>query len=293
MKNIETDINFDNWKEETIPPGIAVCSGGMDSTAMGLYMLAIEQRPTIFCHINLKQKAEEGERQAIKNIVNHLKKEGYNTGYFFVDTPWLGELGASALTDENIPIPPGMDSLLESFNIKSNLENPGLWTPARNIVLLSVASALADRIHAKKITLGANQSETAYRDNTMDFLKAFELMARFGTLIMPEVTSPLYHLDKSQLLKWYIDYDFYDILQYLWSCDSGGDHMCGICGCCNNRQLAFHILNQDPYYAQYKDNQTYLNTEYFHTTFLPEAIARAKPGIWYEPYIDLLKKSME
>jgi len=287
--NIEdTDIDLEEWKEKQ-NVGIAVCSGGMDSTSMGLAMLE-EEYSVVFCHINLGQKSEKKEAESVKRIVKWLYDENYDVSYYMVDVPWLGKLGGSSLTSKSLSIPKGMDSIEESFKIGGNLDNPGLWTPARNIVLLSVASALADRIHAKKITLGANQSETAYRDNTMDFLKTFEVMARFGTLIMPEVTAPLYNLDKAEILQWGIGHDFYDIYEHTWSCDDGKYRMCGECGCCNNRQLAFFILNNILGYENYPDNQNYNNTAYFSSIFLPEAIQRFVSGMWYGRYLDELRK---
>jgi len=291
MKHIDTNIDLEYWKDEKKDVGIAVCSGGMDSTSMGLAMLK-EGRPVIFCHINLAQKSETGEKEAVKKVVETLEKQGYDVGWFMVDVPWLGEIGGSSLTEEGLEIPKGMDSLSESFDIASNLDNPGLWTPARNVVLLSVASALADRIHATKITLGANQSETAYRDNTMDFLKTFELMDRFGTLVMPEVDAPLFELDKAQLLKWGIENGFYEVFKHTWSCDEGKEHMCGECGCCNNRRLAFFILN-NVYGIPEKDNQIYVNPDYFEETFLPETIEKFISGMWYGKYLDTIEDYLE
>ena len=295
MKNIETNIvDFDIWKDTDQAVCVAVCSGGMDSTSMGLAMME-EGHDVIFCHVNLGQKAETPEKNAVKKIVEEVNGMIKDFGplrayYFIVDTPWLGEMGGSCLTSASYDVPKGMMSIEESFKITDNLDNPGLWTPGRNIVLLSVASALADRIHAEVVTLGANQSETAYRDNTMDFLRAFELMARFGTLQMPVFTAPLYELNKPEILKWAIDHGYYDVLKHTWSCDEGFEIPCGECGCCMNRRLSFLILNEILGYKQYPDNQTYKNPHYFKEEFLPDAIQRFIPGLWYGKYLEQLRK---
>jgi len=288
--------NLDYWKGvDKRKLAISVCSGGMDSVSMGLAMLK-KNYDVIFCHVNLGQKSEKQELEAVEAVVSSLIRSGWNgqlrprAYYWAVDTPWIGEMGGSSLTSDKLEVPEGMDSIKESFKIGGNLDTPGLWTPGRNIVLLAAAASLADRTHASVVTLGANQSETAYRDNTMDFLKSFELMARFGTLVMPEFTAPLYDLDKAEILLWGIEAGFYGIYKYTWSCDNGEKHMCGRCGCCNNRRLAFFILNNIMGYEGDADNQTYMDPDYFGEVFLPSAIENYQPGMWYGPYIEDLKR---
>lgn len=290
-------MNPNEWKDKSKQGqkiGIAVCSGGMDSTAMGLAMLE-DGYSVIFCHGDLAQKAETPEHDAVKDIVEYLKNKGKDVDYFFADLSWLGKLGGSSLTD-NVPVPLGVDSLVESENIEANLIEPGLWTPARNVVLLSVAASLADRIHAHKITWGANQSETAYLDNTIEFGKLFEDMLGMGTLVHPEVTAPLYELDKPHILKWYIDHGYYDVLKYTWSCDEGnikGNKRipCGQCGCCMNRRFSFFVLNNYlNVNAQFKDPQTYIDSKYFYEIFIPELLERYTPEMWHYPYVEKMKK---
>jgi len=288
MKYIDTDINIEKWRKKK---NIAVCvtSGGMDSITMALKMLE-RKFSVLLCHVNLGQKSEEREELAVRTITTGLKDAGYDVGYFMTDTKWLGELGGSCLTDDSLKVPEGINSILESSNISSNLEKPGLWTPGRNVVLLSVAASLADRIKAHIITLGANQSETAYRDNTMDFLKSFELMLRFGTLAMPVVFAPLYGYDKPELLQWGYDNDFGWVYRYTWSCDEGKAKPCGRCGCCNNRRLSYFILKNVMGHSKISDPQTYVDEDYFSKVFLKNVVDSENDNFWFRKYIPGIKR---
>jgi len=79
---------------------------------------------------NYGQKAASAELYAVSKIAKH-----YKIPYIIRDISWLGKMGGSALTDPNIEIPKGIYSC----------ETDECWTPARNLVMLSIAAAYADR----------------------------------------------------------------------------------------------------------------------------------------------------
>jgi 7-cyano-7-deazaguanine synthase len=255
---------------------IAVTSGGMDSTTMA-YKLHHDGHPVRLLHVDLKQKCEQREHEAVQRVADEL-----GIGAYFVDCGWLGELGGSSLTDETIPVPRGMDSMRESKGIVS-WEKEGLWTPARNVVLLATAAAHAERFGAEFITFGANQSETAYPDNTIEFADAFSEMLMFGCLKPPKVIVPLYELDKVQLLKWGYDNGYGHLYAYTWSCDNGFKHPCGVCGCCCNRRLAYWLLNKIEHKV-YEDKRKYMDDSYFEKRFLPDMLKDKGKGFWWEKY---------
>lgn len=246
---------------------LSVTSGGMDSISMAVKSLDDGHDVALF-HGDLQQKAELPERRSVESCAKFLGIETH-----FVDLSWLGKMGGSCLTDSTIEPPKGLDSLQESLFIaegakEKHKEGKGLWTPARNVVLLSAGAAVAERYGYDMLTIGANQSETAYPDNRMEFLNRFEHMLEYGSLKRIQVGAPLYHLDKVGILEWSAEHGYGDIYNYTWSCDLGKEHQCGECGCCMNRRLAFYILSQKkPGLLQ--DRQPYVNEEYFQKVFLP------------------------
>jgi 7-cyano-7-deazaguanine synthase len=251
----------------------------MDSISMALKMIVDRYEVTLF-HGDLQQKSEAREHEAVMLIGEILDVHTY-----FVDMGWLGQLGGSSLTDEKYRVPLGMDSLEESTFIKDRHE-PGLWTPGRNVVLLAQAAAYAESVKAKYITWGANQSETAYPDNTLAFAKVFSEMLQWGCLDPPEVIAPLYHLDKVGLLEWGYDNGYGNIYAYTWSCDLGKPLPCGTCGCCCNRQFAFHIANKRN--PEIIDEREYINPGYFEGVYLDDVLDRCTKEMWMFKYLEEL-----
>ena len=260
---------------------LSVTSGGMDSMSMAATMLLDGHEVALF-HGNLKQKAEKQEEKAVKKCAEVL-----NVKTYFADLSWLGEMGGSSLTDKNIEPSKGVNSLIESLHVIGNREKVdggGLWTPARNVVLLAAAAAYAERYGYDHLTWGANQSETAYPDNTMEFATRFQHMLEYGCLSPITVGAPLYDLDKVEILRWGYEIGYGEIYNYTWSCDLGFDKACGECGCCMNRRLAYYILNKITG-NKYPDLQEYVDESYFKEVFLidiqnPEITKK----MWFDKY---------
>lgn len=244
----------------------------MDSISNGLMMLQ-KGYEVYFLHTNLKQKAELGEKLACRKIVSELQKKGYPARLIEVDLPFFSEFKGSSLQDKQVEVPLGLNSIL-----KSATSIDELWTPARNVVLLSVACAYAEYLGAEYVTLGCNRSEQNYPDNTKTFLDRFTRMAEYGTLkIHPKFISPQWNLDKVGIIKWDFENGFDWVLKWTWSCDLSPEkgeeredlRPCGRCGCCCNRRLAFTIAERlygyvDPQLRDYQDQN------YFWDIFLPQ-----------------------
>lgn len=255
---------------------VCVTSGGMDSITMALKMLKDRFKIRLM-HGDLGQKSEEREHLAVLKIAEIL-----NVPVNFVDLSWLGNLGGSSLTSKDIPIPLGMDSMRESCGI-TDYGKEGLWTPARNVVLLACASAIAERFGDEFITLGGNMSECAYPDNTKEFGNRFSYMLEMGCLKPPKVIMPLYELDKVELLKWGHDNGYAKIYEHTWSCDDGQEKPCGVCGCCCNRRLAHYLLRRD-YGDTYDDEQEYIDFEYFFKVFMEDLLEDKSKKFWWSKY---------
>jgi len=285
---------------------ICVTSGGGDSITNGLVLLK-QGYEVHFLHIPHAQKAEGFEKQACENVVRGLKDKGYNCNLHIVEQKWLGELGGSSLTDYDKPAPDGFADLCYSTI-------SGLFTPARNVVLLAVAASLAERIGAEVITLGCNQSESkqdeqghilaGYPDNTKEFLGRFTAMLEYGCFnFKPKVVSPEWELDKVGIYKWGIDNGFGWVYDYTCSCDTpilqnGTWIHCSRCGCDRNRQMVFFILQQMyPGDDRCIDRGNYYDKDWFFTELLPIYVALHKAGhskpIWFDKYFDLIQKGVK
>ena len=252
-------------------------------------MLLKEGYEVTFFHVNYGQKCELGELLACQVIVEDLKARGYPVDLAIKDIslPWVKN---NSLLNPEQEIPDGFQDLYRSTL-------PDLFVPARNVLLLAYAASLAESIGAGIITLGCNQSETSYGDNTKEFLDRFTGVLELGCFRShPVVTSPEWDLDKVDIVKWIVDNGFGEMLRHAWSCDSSPYYtclpattredllMCGRCGCDRNRRLAYHILEKT-HPGQYPDEQEYADKYWFSDKFLTRIQEEGVPrDIWFSKY---------
>ena len=146
----------------------------------------------------------------------------------------LGEIGGSALTDENIAVP---DSPQQGI--------PVTYVPARNTVFLSFALGWAEVLDAHDIFIGVNAVDfSGYPDCRPEFIEAFQALSNLATKSGVEGTgikihAPLIHLGKAEIIKQGlalgVDY------KHTVSCymaDKQG-HACGKCDACRLRRIGF------------------------------------------------------
>ncbi len=115
-----------------------------------------------------------------------------------ISIPSFGALGGSALTDRGIAVP---KSALGKARI------PVTYVPARNMLFLSFALAVAETRNATEIVIGANALDySGYPDCRPAFLAAFEKVARLGTKAGTEgrgfrIRAPLLALSKAGIVR--------------------------------------------------------------------------------------------
>lgn len=119
----------------------------------------------------------------------------------------LRAIGGSALTDAAINVP--KDRALSSEHTGGS-SIPVTYVPARNLIFLSCAAALAETISTDRscaIYLGVNSVDySGYPDCREPFLRAFQQAATLGTKAGDQgwgvrVVSPLVHLTKAQIIR--------------------------------------------------------------------------------------------
>ncbi|MDX8396266.1 MAG: 7-cyano-7-deazaguanine synthase QueC [Mariprofundaceae bacterium] len=216
---------------------VILLSGGLDSSTALAW--AIREKKWL-CHTVAFDYGQRHriELKAAKEIAQELGVEHHHV--ISVD---LAAIGGSALT-EDIDVPK---------DEHNNHNIPVTYVPARNLIFLSLAAALAETINASNIVIGANIVDySGYPDCRPDFLSAFAKVAQLGTKTGDEgnplnIIAPLIELNKSEIillgLKLGLDYGLtrscYDPLP--------NGMPCGHCDSCHFRQEGFAQLNKvDP-----------------------------------------------
>jgi 7-cyano-7-deazaguanine synthase len=146
----------------------------------------------------------------------------------------LGDIGGSALTDENIAVPGSPSTGI-----------PVTYVPARNTVFLAFALGWAEVLGAFDLFIGVNAVDySGYPDCRPEFISAFENLAKLATKAGVEggpfkVHTPLIHLKKADIIRNGIALGVdYGLTISCYSADHEG-RACGICDACRFRSTGF------------------------------------------------------
>ena len=207
---------------------LVVCSGGLDSTVVAAKALK-EGYDVTLLHFRYKCRAESREVQAVRDIASRLGVE-----LEFVDTDIFKEvIRGSRLTgtfDENVA------------SGVAGAEFAHEWVPARNLIMLSIATGIAEARGIGTIMLGNNLEESgAYPDNEMEFINKLNQVMPFAVQVNKKVRieMPVGNLMKHEIVK--LGLEIGAPLDLCWSCYEPGELHCGDCGPCYMRKTAFAI----------------------------------------------------
>ena len=146
----------------------------------------------------------------------------------------LTGFGGSALTDNNIAVP---QQPTEGI--------PTTYVPARNTIMLSLALAWAEVLHAQAIFIGVNAVDySGYPDCRPAYIEAFERMANLATKAAIEgrplhIHAPLLHLSKAEIIRHGIALGVdYALTVSCYQADEAG-RACGVCDSCRLRRAGF------------------------------------------------------
>lgn len=146
----------------------------------------------------------------------------------------LGTLGGSALTDAAIAVPEQASSGI-----------PVTYVPARNTVLLSLALAFAEVLHARHLVIGVNAVDySGYPDCRPEFIAAFQQLARLATRTGVEgrsvqIHAPLISWSKAQIIREGLRLGVdYGLTVSCYQADAQG-RACGRCDSCRLRREGF------------------------------------------------------
>ena len=151
------------------PRAVVLLSGGLDSATC----FAIARRDGHEVHalsIDYGQR-QRAELEAARRIAKSLGAASHRV--VAVD---LRAIGGSALTDAAIAVPKDRSAAEMGGDI------PSSYVPARNTILLGLATGLAEVVDADAIYLGINAVDySGYPDCRPEFLEAFRAVAGLGT----------------------------------------------------------------------------------------------------------------
>ncbi|MFO7541586.1 MAG: 7-cyano-7-deazaguanine synthase QueC [Thiobacillus sp.] len=209
------------------PPAIILLSGGLDSATV----LAIAREAGYACHA---LSLDYGQRHTAELAAAARLAQDLGAVEHRVMRLGLGDLGGSALTDASIAVP---ETPTDGI--------PVTYVPARNTVMLALALAWAEVLHARDIFIGVNAVDySGYPDCRPEFIAAFEKMANLATRTGVEGTqlrihAPLQHLSKAHIIQRGIELGVsYSQTVSCYQADNAG-RACGVCDACRLRRQGF------------------------------------------------------
>ena len=207
---------------------IVALSGGLDSSVAAA-VAHKDGHDLALLHADYGQLTEERERTAFYQLADHF---GVSPELrLVVPIESLKLIGGSSLTDASIP--------MESGDL-ARTSVPNTYVPFRNAHLLSACVSWAEIIKACHIYVGFVEDDSSgYPDCTLDFLKAFESAAHFGTLPETKIKlhAPLARKTKAEIIK--LGTSLNVPLHLTWSCYRSETVPCGTCDSCLLRQRGF------------------------------------------------------
>jgi 7-cyano-7-deazaguanine synthase len=211
---------------------VVLLSGGMDSCVCAA--LAVRDHDAAAVHISYGQRTEQRERRSFLAVCQRLGIQDK----LVIRNEALHAIGGSALTDENIAVPP-------CEGLGPNI--PVTYVPFRNAHLLAVAVSWAEVLGAKKVYIGAVEPDSSgYPDCRPAYYRAFNEVVKMGTKEGDiEIVTPLIAMRKNEIVR--LGLELGAPFDLTWSCYSRQDEACGICDSCVLRRRAFETAGmQDP-----------------------------------------------
>jgi len=207
----------------------------MDSSLTAYKMKALGYQ-IITLHFSYGQRTENRELQAFHNISDSLNVANRH----HISLPFFKDIGigVTSLIDNNLEInEAGVDEV----------EIPNSYVPFRNGIMLSIATAIAEKENADGISIGVVEEDSSgYPDCRQDFISTFERAIQTGTKKENlKIFTPLISLKKSEIVKEALKLKV--PLDLTWSCYQNSKKACGVCDSCRLRLNGFKIANQtDP-----------------------------------------------
>jgi len=208
------------------PSALVVCSGGLDSVVAAVFVQKALDYDVELIHFMYGSRAEGPEVEAVKAVAEYM---GVKLKLFPLP---VYDKADSPLLRSDSAIAGG----------EAGAEFAHEWVPARNLLLLSVATAYAEAKGHTVLVLGNNLEEAgAYPDNEPEFIAKFNDLLPFaiGDGKKLKVIMPVGNLMKHEIVA--LGHELGAPMHLTWSCYRAGTMHCGTCGPCFMRRTAFNI----------------------------------------------------
>ena len=210
---------------------VVLLSGGLDSSTALAWAI---RRQGWRCH---SIAFDYGQRHRHELAASRRVAEALGVARHHIIRVDLAAIGGSALTDE--------------FDVPKDAENNGIpitYVPARNLVFLSLAAALAETVEAERLVIGANIVDySGYPDCRPEFLEAFRRAAELGTKRGVEghplaIDAPLIRMSKAEIIRLGLDLGLDYALTHSCYDPAPDGRPCGHCDSCRFRRQGFAEL---------------------------------------------------
>lgn len=196
---------------------VLLLSGGLDSAVLLAREVNVGRKP-------LCVGFDYGQRHKRELVSARQIADHYLCWLFEVKVP-ADLFGNDALTG-HVPVPHA------HFEDRSQIATV---VPNRNMILLSLAAAIAVKYREPNVLFGAHKGDAAiYPDCRPTFVKALDMATAMACGV--SISAPFLAMTKRDVValgrKLEIPFDL------TWSCYQGGDEPCGQCGACRERNEA-------------------------------------------------------
>lgn len=205
---------------------LILLSGGLDSSA-NLAFAAHFDAPVLALTIDYGQRAARAEIKAAKALAKY-----YGVEHQILDLKWLGALGGSALTSNEIDVPTMKSSELDNLSVAQKTAKQ-VWVPNRNGLMINAAAAIAEAKSIPQIVVGFNKEEAAtFPDNSSQFLGVITLSLKYSTGNKVKVACYTDMMNKTEIVGALRNLEKPFPFDLVWSCYHDGEKMCGECESC-------------------------------------------------------------
>ena len=221
-------ISLFNAREPVNTKALVVCSGGMDSVVAATVAKHRDGFDITLLHFDYGSRAAARELEAATRVANDLR------------CPLIVQK-IDVYRPEDSPLLNHEQAIADG---PSGIETAHEWVPARNLVMLSIATAIAEARGMQTVILGNNMEEAgAYPDNEPEFIDRFNDLLPFAVHVGARmaVLQPVGNLMKHEIVQ--LGDEFGAPFHLAWSCYQGGAKHCGQCSSCYTRRVAFRINN--------------------------------------------------
>ncbi len=202
---------------------VVLLSGGLDSTVL-LAKLVAEKRRVIALGVDYGQRHRR-EIDAAKSVCNCLGVE-----YRLIDMRALKPIfGKNSLTDDKLAVYEGK---YDEEGMKTTV------VPARNLILISLATALAISEKCDTVAYAAHGGDHAiYPDCRPEFAEKLDAVVQISDWHKVRLERPFVAMTKAEIVR--LGAALSAPLALTWSCYNGGEKHCGKCSTCIERRAAF------------------------------------------------------